>query len=79
MGKVEEIEQRGIGRIKLTDTQELVRFLVGNEKLDLRVWVESDTYRGWTKQGFRLYLFEGNCEEFKKLIEKVDKAYEEIT
>jgi len=58
MGKVEEIEQREIGRIKLTGTQELVRSLVGNEKLDLRVWVESDTYKGWTKQGFRLCLFD---------------------
>ncbi len=58
MGEVEEIEQREISRIKLTGTQELVRSLVGNEKLDLRVWVESDTYKGWTKQGFRLCLFD---------------------
>jgi len=52
--------------------------LVDNEKLDLRVWVESDTYKGWTKQGFRLYLFDEIWTEFKKLIDKVDKAYQEI-
>ena len=64
--------------MKLSDARDLVACLVDNEKLDLRVWVESNTYKGWTKQGFRLYLFEGNWEEFKNLIDKVDKAYEEI-
>ena len=58
MGKVKQIEQRELGRIKLTDTQKLVRSLVDNEKLDLQAWVESDTYKGWTRQGFRLYLFD---------------------
>ncbi len=65
-------------RIKLTDTRELVASLVDNEKLDLRVWVESDTYKGWTKQGFRLYLFDEIWSEFKKLIDKVDKTYQEL-
>jgi len=51
---------------------------VNNEKLDLRVFVKSDSYEGWTKQGFRLYLFDEIWEEFKKLIDKVDKAYKEI-
>jgi len=35
-------------------------------------------YKGWTKNGLRFYLFDGNWEEFKKLIDQVDKAYEEI-
>ena len=52
--------------------------MVDNEKLDLRVRVESDTYKGWTKQGFRLYLFDEIWSEFKKLIGKVDKAYQEL-
>lgn len=70
--------QKEIGRIKLSDTRELVASLVDNEKLDLRIWVESDSYKGWTKQGFRLYLFDNNWIEFRKLIDKVDKAYSEI-
>lgn len=35
-------------------------------------------YKGWTKNGLRFYLFDGIYEEFKKLIKKVDKVYEEI-
>jgi len=41
--------------------------------------VDSNNYKGWTKQGFRLYLFDDNWTEFKELIDKVDKIYEEIT
>ena len=48
------------------------------EKLALRVWIDSKSYKGWTKQGFRLYLFDGIWEEFKKLIGKIDKEYQEI-
>ncbi len=64
--------------MKLSDTRGLVASLVDDEKLGLRVSVESDAYKGPTKQGLRLCLFEGNCEEFKKLIEKVDKAYKKL-
>ena len=73
-----QTEQKEIGRIKLTDTRELIASLVDNEKLGLRVWVESDTYKGWTKQGFRLYLFDEIWKDFNKLINRVDKAYQEI-
>jgi len=52
---------------------------VGNEELDLRVWKDTDRYKGWTNRGVSFYLFDDNWLEFKKLIEKVDKAYEEIT
>ena len=78
MRKVKQTEQKEIGRIKLSDTRELVASIVDAEKLDLRVWVDSDSYKGWTKQGFRLYLFDGIWEEFKKLIGKIDKEYQEI-
>jgi len=67
-----------IGRTKLSYTRDLVASLVDNEKLDLRVWVESDTYKGWTKQSFRLYLFDEIWSEFKKLIDKADKTYQEL-
>ena len=76
--RVKQSEQKEIGRIKLTNTRELVASLVDDEKLNLRVWVEGKSYKGWTKQGFRLYLFDGIWEEFKKLIKKIDKVYEEI-
>jgi len=57
---------------------ELVAFTVDSEKLDLRIWVDSSNYKGWTKQGLRFYLFHGNWEEFKELMEKVNKEYENL-
>ena len=78
MRKAKQIEQREIGRVKLSNTRELVASIVDGEKLDLRIWVDSNSYKGWTKQGLRFYPFDGIYEEFKKLIKKVNKVYEEI-
>ena len=71
-------KQKGISRIKLNDTSDPVATLVGNEKLDLRVFVSTDNYKGPTKRGVRFYLFDGMWPEFKKLIEKVDKEVKEL-
>jgi len=68
---------RKIERIKLSDAQDVVASLVDNEKLDLRIFIKSDSYTGATKRGFRFYLFDNNWTEFKKLIDKVDMIYEE--
>lgn len=76
--KEKQANQKEIGRIKLSDSQDLVASLVDNEKLDLRIFLKTDTYTGATKRGFRFYLFDENWAEFKKLIEKIDKAYEEL-
>ena len=76
--EVKQTEQKEIGRVKLSDTQDIVAFLVDGEKLDLRVFVKSDSYTGATKRGFRFHLRDDNWTDFKKLIEKVDKAYKEI-
>jgi len=78
MRKTRQTEQKEIGRIKLSNTRELVASIVDTEKLDLRIWVDSNSYKGWTKQGLRLYLFDGNWEEFKELMGKVDKEYENL-
>ncbi|MCK4419670.1 hypothetical protein KAV79_07670 [Candidatus Aerophobetes bacterium] len=76
--KTKETEHKEIGRVKLSDSQELVATLVDNEKLDLRIFVKTDSYTGATKRGFRFYLFDDNWSEFKRLIEKIDKAFEEL-
>ena len=68
--------QKEVARIKLSESQDLVATIVDNEKLDLRVYVKTDTYSGPTKRGMRFYLFDGIWEEFKKLVEKVDKEVE---
>ena len=78
MSKIKQDEQKEIGRIKLSDAQDLVASLVDNEKLDLRIFVKSDNYTGATKRGFRFYLFDNNWIEFRKLIDKIDRAYNEL-
>ncbi len=78
MNETKQTEQKEIGRIKLSDNQDLVASLVDNEKLYLRIFVKSDNYTGATKRGFRFCLFDNNWNEFKKLIDKINKAYNEI-
>ena len=60
MKRVKQSGQKEIGRVKLNDTQDLVVSIVDNEKLDLRVWKDTDRYKGWTKRGVRFYLFDDN-------------------
>jgi len=78
MRKLKQTGQKEIGRIKLTNTRELVASLVDGEKLDLRVWIETKDYRGLTKRDLRFYRYDGIWEELKNLIAKADKIYEEI-
>lgn len=78
MNKTKQTEQKEIGRIRLSDTQELVASIVDNEKLDLRIFVKTDSYTGATKRGVRFYLLDDNWTEFKKLIDQVDKTYQEL-
>ena len=68
-------KQKEIARVRLNDTSDLVASIIAHEKLDLRVFVNTDSYSGPTKRGVRFYLFDGIWPEFKKLIEKVDKEY----
>lgn len=71
-------EQKEIGRLALSDNQELVATLVDNEKLDIRIWIKTDEYSGPTKRGVRFFIEDGNWEEFKRLINKADKIYQKI-
>jgi len=41
--------------IKLSDTQDLVAFLIDGDKSSPRTQVNNDSYRGWTRNGPRLY------------------------
>jgi uncharacterized membrane-anchored protein YitT (DUF2179 family) len=76
--KEKQTEQKEIARIKLSDNQDLVASLIDNEKLDLRIFVKTDSYTGATKRGVRFYLFDDNWPEFKKLVQKIDKVFEEL-
>ena len=76
--RVKQSEKKEIGRIKLSDSQELIATLVDGEKVDLRIFVDSKSYTGWTRNGLRFYLFDDNWPEFRKLIGKVDEEYKEL-
>ena len=52
MNKTKQTEQKEIGRVKLSDVQDLVASLIDNEKLDIRIFVKTDTYTGATKKRF---------------------------
>lgn len=67
-----------VGRISLKEEQDLVVSLVDDEKLDIRVWLNSEKYSGPTKRGVRFYLFDRIWDKFKKMVEKVDKEYQEL-
>lgn len=73
-----KVEQKEIDRIKLSDNEYLVVSMVDKRKIDIRIWMETDKYNGPTKRGVRFYLFDGNWDKFKKLVDKADKVYEEI-
>jgi len=74
----EQNNQKEIGRVALSESQDLVISMVDNEKLDIRVWLKTETYTGPTKRGVRFFIFDGIWEEFKKVVKKVDKVYKEL-
>jgi len=45
MNKTKQTEQKEIGRVKFINTRELVASIAGGEKLDLRIWVDSNNYK----------------------------------
>jgi len=67
-----------IGRVKLTDNQELVVSLVDGERLDIRIWISGSRYSGPTKRGVRFYLFDERWDGFWELMKKVNESYREI-
>jgi len=67
------------GAIEVFDTKELVPSLVDNDRVDIRVWLKGDDYEGPTRKRVRFYLFDRVWKEFKKLMSKVDREYQEIT
>ncbi len=44
--KVKQSEQKEIGRVKLGDTQDLVVSIVDDEKVDLRIFLNTDSHKG---------------------------------
>jgi len=63
-----------IGKIRLKEDQRLIINLIDDEKLDIRVWLNSEKYSGPTKRGVQFYLFDGIWDEFKKLVRKLSRS-----
>lgn len=72
-------KEKEIGKVKLTEGQTLVVRLVDDERLDIRIWQESERYTGPTKRGVRFYLFDGIWEKFFEIMQKVNQEFEVIS
>jgi len=64
--------------VTVSATDNLITPVIDNEKLDLIVPAKSDSYTRARKRGVRFYLFDDNWLESRRLIDKVDKEYQEI-
>ena len=77
MSKINQTEQREIGRIKLSDGQDLVASLIDNEKLDRRIF-RLIAIQGLLREASDFIFLIINRIELKRLTDKVDTAYNEI-
>ncbi len=64
-----------IGRIRKSDTTEIVvqkTEYKGSVGIDIREYVTSDRYTGWSKNGIRISV--DKWKEFKAILDKVESA-----
>jgi hypothetical protein len=64
-----------IGRIRKNDTTEIVvqkTEYKGSVGIDIREYVTSDKYTGWSKNGIRISV--DKWKEFKDILDKVESA-----
>jgi len=62
-----------IGRIKLNDSTDIVVRIVefkGQKRLDIRKYVTSEKYTGWSPKGISIPL--ENVKEIKEIINKIE-------
>lgn len=67
-----------IGRVDLREGVNLIARVIDDKEIDLRVWMNTEEYKGPTKKGIRFNFFDGTWIQFKKLMEKVDKKYAKL-
>ncbi len=64
-----------IGRLRKNDTTEIVvqkTEFKGSVGIDIREYVTSDRYTGWSKNGIRISV--DKWKEFKAIMDKVESA-----
>jgi hypothetical protein len=72
---IRDINMTEIGRIRKNDTTEIVvqkTEFKGSVGIDIREYVTSDRYTGWSKNGIRISV--DRWKEFKALLDKVESA-----
>lgn len=66
-----EVEEE-IGRIKLSDSTEIVirrTEFKGEQRIDIRKFVKTEKYTGWSKQGISIPV--GNWKDVLDLLQKI--------
>jgi hypothetical protein len=75
LGAREEVNMAEIGRLRKNDTTEIVvqkTEFRGSMGIDIREYVTSDRYTGWSKNGIRIPV--EKWKDFKEILDKVDSA-----
>jgi len=71
-------ERKEIGRVTLREGEDLILTLIDSEKLDLRIWLDTQRYKGPTKRGVRFYLYDGIWERVFGLFKAFNEEFEKI-
>ena len=71
-------ERREIGRVTLREGEDLILTLVDQEKLDIRVWMDTQRYKGPTKRGVRFYIYDEIWPKVFELFKTFNDEYEKL-
>ena len=71
-------ERKEIGRVTLSEGEDLILTLVDSEKLDIRIWMDTERYKGPTKRGVRFYLYDGIWERVFELFKTFNQEFEKL-
>ena len=72
------MENKKISEFEKTDDKKIIFSMVEGKKdihIDIREWVESDSYKGFTKKGIRFHV--EHWEEFVRAIKELESKLNE--
>lgn len=73
-----EEKRKEIGRVKISESEDLILTLVDEEKLDIRIWMDKESYKGPTKRGVRFYLFDGIWEKVFEVLRAFNQEFDKL-
>lgn len=71
-------ERKELGRVSLSEGEDLILTLIDQEKLDIRIWLDTDRYKGPTKRGVRFYIYDEIWPKVFELIKAFNDEYEKL-